>query len=163
MAHLKQFKKHTKIIVPIREQEMAYYKSYIEFLIKYEEVSNKKGMDEFSATLITGEAKKIDMKEKLQKLVFYQRNNSNKFIQAEDLQNPFLYIRNWIKGEQMDIGAILETITRKENLETLKINAMSKVKNDRVTAEKMGSGKFTMTGMFKGKDGKAQATQSLLQ
>lgn len=50
---------------------MAYYKSYIEFLIKYEEVSNKKGMDEFSATLITGEAKKIDMKEKLQKLVLY--------------------------------------------------------------------------------------------
>jgi hypothetical protein len=69
-----------------------------------------------------------------------------------------MYIRNWIKGEVMDVSAILEIISKRENLETLKINAMSKMKNDRVTVDKMSSGKFTFTGMFKGKTGKAMTT-----
>lgn len=47
------------------------------------------------------------------------------------MQNPFTYIRNWIKGEVMDISALLESISKREGLESLKINAMSKLKDDR--------------------------------
>jgi thiamine phosphate synthase YjbQ (UPF0047 family) len=42
IAILKVFKKHTKAIVPIREQELFFYKNYLDFLVKYEDVSNKK-------------------------------------------------------------------------------------------------------------------------
>jgi hypothetical protein len=40
--HLKNFKKHIKMIVPIKEQEVMHYKDFIDFLIKYEELNIKK-------------------------------------------------------------------------------------------------------------------------
>lgn len=42
IAHLRQFKKQIKVIVPIKEQELQYYKHFVDFLIKYEEVNSKR-------------------------------------------------------------------------------------------------------------------------
>lgn len=44
---LKGFKKNLKVIVPIKEQEMHFYKNTIESILKYEEISNKKATEEF--------------------------------------------------------------------------------------------------------------------
>lgn len=38
---LKHFKKQIKVIVPIKEQEVAYYKHFVDFLNKYEELNEK--------------------------------------------------------------------------------------------------------------------------
>ena len=51
---LKTFKKSLKAIVPIKEQEMAFYKNAIDSLIKYEEISNKKCGEEFSLFIFHG-------------------------------------------------------------------------------------------------------------
>jgi hypothetical protein len=48
-----------------------------------------------------------------------------------------MLIRNWIKGEVMDLGAVLDSIVRKEAIEGAKIEAMSKLKSDRATVDKM--------------------------
>ena len=55
-----------KIIVPIKEQELQYYKHFVEFLVKYEEVNTKRANLNGAPclTLLTGDDK-IDMKDKL--------------------------------------------------------------------------------------------------
>ena len=62
----------------------------------------------------------------------------------------------------MDLGAVLESIVKKEAIEGAKIDTMSKLKNDRTTVDKMSQGKTTLAGLFKGKAGKASYTQTLL-
>ena len=42
MEHLDGFKKHVKVIVPIKEAEVTYYKEFVDFLCKYEETNQKK-------------------------------------------------------------------------------------------------------------------------
>jgi len=39
LDHLRKCKKQIKVIVPIKEQENAYYKDFVEFLMKYEELN----------------------------------------------------------------------------------------------------------------------------
>ena len=87
--------------------------------MKYEEVNTKRAAtsDMPVITLLTGDSK-IDMKEKLHKL-------------AEEIQNPFKHIRNWVKGEMMELGCLLEAIGQKEGVESHKLKAMSKLKEDR--------------------------------
>ena len=63
----------------------------------------------------------------------------------------------------MEIGALLEAISRKEGFESLKMRAQSRLKDDKQTAEKLGSGKFTFKGMLKSNSGKVNETQKLLQ
>ena len=41
MDHLRGFKSHIQNIVPMKEQELKYYKSFADFLQKYEEGSEK--------------------------------------------------------------------------------------------------------------------------
>lgn len=65
MDHLKKFKAQIKIIVPIKEQEVQYYKDFIDFLIKYEECNLKKVQsNEQMVSLLVGEHK-IDLKQTL--------------------------------------------------------------------------------------------------
>ena len=71
LDHLKKFKKQIKIIVPIKEQEVQYYKDFVDFLIKYEECNLKKaqpGDPMQEVTLLVGE-NKIDLKESLTRTV----------------------------------------------------------------------------------------------
>jgi hypothetical protein len=62
----------------------------------------------------------------------------------------------------LELGALLECIGKKEGIESLKIKAMSKCREDKSTVEKISSGKFTIGGMFKSKDGKATESQRIL-
>lgn len=41
IMNLKTFKHHIKTIVPIKEQELGFYKHFVDFLGKYEEVNSK--------------------------------------------------------------------------------------------------------------------------
>lgn len=69
LEHLKKFKKSIKEIVPIKEQEVLYYKNFIDFLISYEENNSKKAQPGDPVTnLLTGEHK-TDMKEQLSQTV----------------------------------------------------------------------------------------------
>lgn len=90
----------------------------MESLIKYEEVSNKKAGEEFEMAIFSGDGKRIDMKEKVIKT-------------GDNMTNPFILVKNWIKGEILDIEALLIIIAKKEAIENMKINAMNKLKNDR--------------------------------
>jgi hypothetical protein len=68
--HLKKFKKHMKILVPIKEQEVLHYKDFVDFLIKYEDINVKKASADqpFEATIISGEGR-FDIKSQLQETV----------------------------------------------------------------------------------------------
>lgn len=68
IQNLTQFKKSIKTIVPIKEQEVQYYKNFIDFLIKYEEVTTKKGTEQDVVSLLSGNSS-FDMKGKLSKMV----------------------------------------------------------------------------------------------
>lgn len=78
---LKLFKKQIKIIVPIKEQELAYYKHFVEFLGKYEEINTKNARlhgeftNDLNVTIMIGDNKKVDLREKIQKLVRFIGNN----------------------------------------------------------------------------------------
>ena len=74
--------------------------------------------------IFAGDGKRIDMRDKMVKL-------------GEQLTNPFIYVKNWIKGEVMDLESLLRAISKKESIESLKLDAMSKLKNDRATVDKM--------------------------
>lgn len=149
IEHLKGFKKHLKVIVPLKEQEVNYYKEFVDFLVKYEETNTKKAkMGDPTVNLLTGEAR-IDLKTQLQQT-------------AESIRNPFKHIRNWIKGEVMELNALLECISRKEGVEAAKSKAITKVKDSKETVDKMNTGKFTLKGLFKSQSGKATETQNIL-
>jgi len=68
---------------------------------------------------------------------------------AEQMTNPFKHIRNWIKGELLRLGSLLEAIVRKESVEKMKINAIGRLRDDKATVEKLGSGKFMIGALFK--------------
>ena len=56
----------------------------------------------------------------------------------------------------------MEAISRKEGIEAQKARTISKVKDQKETVDKLNTGKFTMKGMFKSKEGKASQTQEIL-
>ena len=57
----------------MKEQELQYYKNFINFLVKYEEASLKKGADHNAIALLSGETK-VEIKEKLEKFVSSHTN-----------------------------------------------------------------------------------------
>ena len=82
---------------------------------------------------------------------------------SSELQNPFLHIRNWVKGEQFDLGALIMAITEKESCDNRKQRAINKLKKDRETNQKLASGQFTFKGLFKSHDQKMKAQADLLE
>ena len=120
MDHLRNFKGHIKQIVPMKQQELAYYKQFADFLQKYEE-SNEKSKSTLGGgdhvKLVSGD-NKAHLKYKLDML-------------AKELQNPFIHIRNWIKGEIMNLHALSNAISAKEACEGRKQHAISKVASER--------------------------------
>lgn len=53
------------------------------------------------------------------------------------MTNPFVLVKNWVKGEVMDLESLLRTISKKEGIESQKLEAMNRLKNDRSTVDKM--------------------------
>lgn len=62
----------------------------------------------------------------------------------------------------MELGSLMESISRKEGVEAMKLRTMHKVKERKDTADKLSTGKFTFSAIFKSKDGKAEKTQEIL-
>jgi hypothetical protein len=139
-----------KVVVPMKDQEVMYYKNFVDFLVKYEEVSCNtvaNGMPpqnvdpNVSTTLLYG-SWSDELKQKLTKT-------------AENIQNPFKHMRNWVKSELMEIQALIEAISRKEGVEAARTNAIKKIKDKKETIDKMNQGKFTFKGLFKNQGEKA--------
>lgn len=63
----------------------------------------------------------------------------------------------------MELFALIESISRKEGIESAKSKAIAKVKDNKDTVDKMNTGKFTLKGLFKSTSGKATETQNILQ
>jgi len=146
LEQLDAFKKHVKAIVPIKEMEVQYYKEFSDFLARYEETNAKKAKntDPPVVQLLTGDSR-VDLKQKL-------------IDNASTVRNPFKHVRNWIKGEMLEIQCVLECISRKEGVEANRSKALSSVKNNKETVDKMNQGKFTLKGLFKSQSGKAVET-----
>ena len=49
----------------------------------------------------------------------------------------------------MSLGALLDAIGKKEGIESMKSKTSAKIREERSTADKMSSGKFTFKGVFK--------------
>lgn len=49
----------------------------------------------------------------------------------------------------MEMNALIQCISRKESIDSMRMKAQSKLKDDKETADKLGTGKFTFKGMFK--------------
>ena len=83
-----------------------FYKGFVDFAVKYEQVSTKKiklgsedQLIDSHLTLLSGDSKTLDLKESLKTM-------------ANQMKNPFKHIRNWIKGELRRISALLESIAK---------------------------------------------------
>ena len=75
-------------------------------------------------------------------------------ILSQELVNPFIHIRNWIKGEVMALESLMEAIGEKESCDVRKANAIKKLAEERELCNKLGQGRFTIKAMFKSKSGK---------
>ena len=109
MTHLKNFTKFSQAIVPMKEQELKYYRSFADFLSHYEEGQEKAKVNfgaSFEAKLVSGD-NKAHLKNQVEHL-------------SKELQNPFKHIRNWVKGEMLNLGALIQAITDKEACESKK-------------------------------------------
>ena len=58
----------------------------------------------------------------------------------------------------MELNALIECISRKEGVEAAKSKAISKVRDNKDTVDKMNRGKLTFKGLFKSSTGKATET-----
>ncbi len=56
---------------------------------------------------------------------------------ASIVKNPFKHVRNWIKSEMLELQCLLECISRKEGVEASRSKALSSVKNNKETVDKL--------------------------
>ena len=52
-------------------------------------------------------------------------------ILSQELVNPFIHIRNWIKGEVMSLESLMEAIGEKESCDHRKQSAINKLAHER--------------------------------
>jgi hypothetical protein len=152
LGHLKNFTKYIGSIVPMKEQELSYYKEFAGFLSKYEENCEKTNVNlgsKENVRLVAGETQS-HLKNKLETL-------------ASSLENPFLHIRNWIKGEMLGLGSLIAAISEKESCENRKHAAIKRLNDDRETVQKLSEGKFTLKHMFKSESSKVKQQTVLLE
>jgi hypothetical protein len=77
--------------------------------------------------------------------------------------NPFIHIRNWIKGEMLNLESLLEAIGEKESCDNRKQMAIRKLAEERELVEKLVQNKFTLKTMFKTKSGKLKKQATILE
>ena len=82
---------------------------------------------------------------------------------GKELQNPFNHIRNWIKGEVMNLESLMAAIGEKESCDVRKQIAVKKLCADRELNMKLSEGKFTIKAAFKSKSSKARQQQEVLE
>jgi hypothetical protein len=79
---------------------LKYYKQFAEFLQKYEEANESRKQHFSDVKLISGDTKS------------HLKNNLDEL--SVSLTNPFKHIRNWIKGEVMNLESLMQAIGEKE-------------------------------------------------
>lgn len=118
----------------MKEQELKYYKQFAEFLQKYEEGNEKEkanamtpstGGDKYAHVKLVSGDTKAHLKNKLDVL-------------AKELQNPFIHIRNWVKGEMMNLECLMQAIGEKESCDVRKQITIKKLAQDRELNNKIG-------------------------
>jgi hypothetical protein len=82
---------------------------------------------------------------------------------SQNLQNPFKHIRNWIKGEMMNLDSLMAAIGEKESCDVRKQMAIKKLASDRELNLKLNQGKFHIKSVFKSKSSKSKQQQSILE
>jgi len=151
LGHLKNFTKYVNAIVPMKEQEMRYYTEFADFLSKYEENQEKSLCNlgnKNTVRLVAGDT---------------QSHLKNKLVTlSKDLNNPFIHIRNWVKGEMLNLGALIAAISEKEACEVRKQNAIKKLTSDRELIQKISEGKFHIKTLFKSQASKVKHQTVLL-
>lgn len=126
----------------MKEQELKYYKQFAEFLQKYEEANEKRRQQFSDVKLVSGDSKS-HLKNKLDEL-------------SVSLTNPFKHIRNWIKGEVMNLESLMSAISEKEACVIRKQKAIKSLQDKRELIAKINQGKFSIKTMLKSKDQKNQ-------
>lgn len=152
LGHLKNFTKYVNVIVPNKETEMRYYQEFASFLSQYEENQDKSNVSlggVKSVRLVSGETQG-NLKQKLEAL-------------SKEMSNPFIHIRNWVKGETYNLGALIAAIAEKESCDVRKGNAIKKLNSDRETVHKLSEGKFSIKHVFKSDSAKVKAQTQLLE
>ena len=82
---------------------------------------------------------------------------------AKKLDNPYQNFKYWIKEQIIDFHALVETISHRELLESLKNKADNKKRNSQSTLDKLNTGKKTLTSFFKSSSQKANDITNLTQ
>jgi hypothetical protein len=143
MGYLRQFKTHVNNIVPMKEQEVKYYKNFAEFLNKYEQGNQKS--EATSPTIVGDKVVEVRMisGDSEQALMNNLENLS------KDLRNPFKGIRNWVKGEVMNLEALMAAIGEKEACDMRRHNAVRRLEQDRALINSINQRKFTLQTLFK--------------
>ena len=87
----------------MKEQELKLYRQFADFLTKYEDGQQKSNvtLGEKNHVKLVSADTQSNLKHKLETL-------------STDLSNPFIHIRNWIKGEMFNLGALIMAISEKE-------------------------------------------------
>lgn len=81
---------------------------------------------------------------------------------SEELKNPFVHVRNWVKGEMLYLGALISAIGEKEACEHRKQVCIKKLAEDREQVEKLNQGKTTLKTLFKSKNAKDRKSIELV-
>lgn len=131
---------------------MRYYREFAEFLQKYEE-----GQEKTQVTLGGNKAIKLAAGDT-------QSHLKNKLdVLTSELVNPFIHIRNWVKGEMLNLGALISAISEKEACDIRKQNAIKRLADDRDMVHKLSEGKFTFKHMFKSESNKVKQQTIILE
>ena len=81
---------------------------------------------------------------------------------AEELTNPFVHIRNWVKSEMLNLGALIAAIGEKESCDHRKQQTIKKLAEERELCEKLNQNKFSMKTFFKSASGKDKKKMEIL-
>ena len=138
LTHLIAFKKQLKAIVPIKEQEMKYYKDFAQFLEKYEDSKN-------AASNQTGALAHV-------KLISGGEHDALKMkldTMTEKQTNPVRHINYWVKGEVLGLDSLIAAINYKDSIDDRKRKTQSQIQDLTDSINKLNSGKFTFGGMLK--------------
>ena len=135
LDHMKRFKKAIKAVVPVKNHELQFFRDLGGFLGRYEQ------------TILNSEP-------------LFRQESLNMYV--DNSRNSFVHLRNWVKGEIMELLALLECISRKEGIDAAKNRDQARLRDSRETAEKMSAGKFTFKGIFKSQGEKASEAQNIL-
>ena len=132
----------------VKANQIQGYKQFYDCIEKYEESCLNHFVDNNANKLIVGDFANTTLKDKINEVV-------------EQQQNSYEVLSTWIKGEVLDLKAMLEAIDKRDEVESMKNKLENKKKSDSASLDKLSAGKSTMKTMFKGASGKQNEITTL--